>query len=97
MKLALFNGSKCIKKQIIYWVFTAEGLMYLCLLIVGGTLVQRIASCLEVLDGFMRQSCPVVASMVVAEKRAGSDGLATVVECVSSIMGKSKMASSVLE
>jgi fatty acid synthase len=71
--------------------------MYSCLCIVGGTIVQRIASCLEVLDGFMRQSCPVVASMVVAEKHVGSDGHATVVESVSSIMGKSNMASSVLE
>jgi hypothetical protein len=54
--------------------------------------VQRIASCLEVLDGFLRQSCPVVASMVVAEKHSESDGHASVVECVSSIMGKSKVA-----
>jgi hypothetical protein len=59
--------------------------------------MQKIASCLKVLDGFMRQSYPVVASMVVAEKCVGIDGPATVVECVSSIIGKSKMASSVLE
>jgi hypothetical protein len=50
-----------------------------------------------VLDGFMRQSCPVVASMVVAEKRAGSDGPTTVVECVSTIMGKFRITSSMLE
>jgi hypothetical protein len=55
----------------------------------GGTVIQRIASCLEVLDGFMRQSCPVVSSMVVADKQAGSGGAATVVDCISSIMGMS--------
>lgn len=53
----------------------------------GGTLLQRITSCLEVLDVFMRQSCPVVASMVVAEKHSGSGGFATAVECCSSILG----------
>jgi hypothetical protein len=74
----------------------AEDLLYSCLCIAGGTLVQRIASCLEVLDGFMRQSCPVVASMVVAEKHAGSSEHGTVVECVSSIIGKSEMGSGVL-
>jgi fatty acid synthase len=58
----------------------------------AGTVPQRIASCLEVLDGFMRQSCPIVSSMVVAEKDAGSDGPATVVDCVSRIMGMSKIA-----
>ncbi|XP_021925474.1 fatty acid synthase-like, partial [Zootermopsis nevadensis] len=52
-----------------------------------GTVVQRIASCLEVFNRFMRQLCPVVASMVVAEKRAGSDGPGNVLECVSTIMG----------
>jgi hypothetical protein len=59
---------------------------------VGGTLLQRIESCLEVLDGFMRLSCPVVSSMVVAEKDAGSDGPGTVVDCVSRILGMSKVA-----
>jgi hypothetical protein len=49
--------------------------------------VQRITSCLEVLDVFMRQSCPLVASMIVAEKHSGSGGFATVVECCSSILG----------
>jgi hypothetical protein len=61
--------------------------------VAGGAQLQRIASCLEVLDGFMRQSYPVVSSMVVAEKHAGSDGPVTIVERVSSIMGKPKMAS----
>jgi hypothetical protein len=59
---------------------------------VGGTLLQRIDSCLEVLDGFMRLSCPVVSSMVVAEKNAGSDGLRTVVDCFSHVLGMFKIA-----
>jgi hypothetical protein len=44
----------------------------------------------------MRQSCPVVASMVVAQKHAGSSEHGTVVEYVSSIMGKPEMDSGVL-
>jgi hypothetical protein len=49
-----------------------------------------------VLGGFMRQSCPVVASMVVAEKHAGSSEHGSVVECVSKMMGKSEMSSGVM-
>jgi hypothetical protein len=86
---------KIYQKQAVHWVFTAEGLLYSCLCIAGGTLVQRIASCLEVLDGFMRQSCPIVASMVVAEKHTGSDE--SIVECISSIIGESRMTSCLLE
>jgi hypothetical protein len=59
---------------------------------VGGFLSQRIDSCLEVLDGFMRLSCPVVLSMVLAEENAESDGLRTVVDCVSHILGMFKIA-----
>jgi hypothetical protein len=43
-----------------------------------------------VLEGFMRQSCPVVATMVLAEKHAGSVGPVDIVECVRSIMCKLK-------
>ncbi|KAK7792288.1 hypothetical protein R5R35_011035 [Gryllus longicercus] len=39
---------------------------------IGGTLQQRLTSCLDVLDGFLAQTHAVVASMVVAEKRAGA-------------------------
>jgi hypothetical protein len=35
----------------------------------------------------MKQSYPVVASMVVAEKRGGSAGSGTIVDCVSNILG----------
>ncbi|CAG2054468.1 unnamed protein product [Timema podura] len=56
-------------------------------LVIGGTLQQRISSCLFVLDGFLRQPHPVVSSMVVAEKRAGSGSSASIVECVTNILG----------
>ncbi|KAJ4436148.1 hypothetical protein ANN_18778, partial [Periplaneta americana] len=55
-------------------------------IVIGGTLPQKISSCLQELDGFMQQSCPVVASMVVAEKRADSEGASNVVTCVSNIL-----------
>jgi fatty acid synthase len=54
----------------------------------GGTLQQKISSCLEVLNGFMMQSYPVVASMVVAEKCGGSAGSGNIVDRVSNVLGK---------
>ena len=57
-------------------------------LVIGGTLQQRITSCLHELDGFLQQKKPVVSSMVVAEKKAGGSGSANVVETVLSIMGR---------
>ncbi|XP_034230761.1 fatty acid synthase-like [Thrips palmi] len=56
-------------------------------LVIGGTLQQRISSCLYVLDSFLRQPCAVVASMVVAEKRAGSGAGGNVVDAVVNILG----------
>ncbi|XP_015113123.1 fatty acid synthase [Diachasma alloeum] len=53
----------------------------------GGTLQQRIASCLHELDGFLNQKCPVVASMVVTENRAGSSGCLNIADTVLNIMG----------
>jgi hypothetical protein len=53
----------------------------------GGTLSQKISSCLEVLNGFLTQSYPVVASMVVAEKCGGSTGSGNIVDCVSNMLG----------
>ncbi|XP_017047341.1 fatty acid synthase [Drosophila ficusphila] len=38
--------------------------------VVGGTLPQRMNSCLETMDLFLQQPHPVMASMVLAEKRA---------------------------
>lgn len=57
-------------------------------LVIGGTLQQRITSCLYELDGLLRQKKPVVASMVVAEKRAGGAGALNIVDMVLNIMGK---------
>lgn len=54
----------------------------------GGTLQQRISSCLIELDALLTTDTePVVASMVVAEKRIGSDGKGNLIECVCNIMG----------
>ncbi|XP_065219793.1 fatty acid synthase isoform X2 [Planococcus citri] len=55
--------------------------------VIGGTLQQRISSCLEVMDYFIKQPNPIVASMVVAEKRSGSSGSGTIVDTVANILG----------
>lgn len=39
--------------------------------VIGGTLPQRMSSCLATLDKFLQQPHPVLASMVLAEKRGG--------------------------
>ncbi|XP_023289558.1 fatty acid synthase [Orussus abietinus] len=56
-------------------------------LVIGGTLQQRISSCLQELDGFLQQDRPIVASMVVAEKRSGGAGATDIVGTVLNIMG----------
>ncbi|CAL7939125.1 unnamed protein product [Xylocopa violacea] len=55
-------------------------------LVLSGTLPQTIASCLEELDKFMIHNKPIVASMVVAEKRASVNETTNVLEAVMSIM-----------
>lgn len=55
-------------------------------LVIGGTLQQKITSCLNELDVLMNQEAAVVSSMVVAEKRLGS-GEQTVVDVVANILG----------
>jgi len=57
-------------------------------LVIGGTLQQKVSSCLEKLENFLLQDRPVVSSMVVAEKRVGAYGAANVLEAVANIMGK---------
>uniref|UniRef100_A0A7G8Z9J8 oleoyl-[acyl-carrier-protein] hydrolase n=1 Tax=Meteorus pulchricornis TaxID=51522 RepID=A0A7G8Z9J8_9HYME len=55
-------------------------------LIIGGTLQQKISSCLQVLNSFLMQNAGVVGSMVVAEKKnSGSDSL-NIVDTVLNIM-----------
>lgn len=54
---------------------------------IGGTLQQRISSCLAELDALMTSdSEPIVSSMVVAEKRIGGDGKGNLIESVLNIM-----------
>ena len=57
----------------------------------GGTLPQKVGSCLEVLDGFMKQPYPIVASTVVADKCAGSGGYDNLTACVAGTMGMSDL------
>lgn len=60
--------------------------------VIGGTLPQRITSCLEVLDLFLCQQSPVMSSFVLAERtmaksEAGSQR--NLVDAVAHILGKS--------
>ena len=55
-------------------------------LVIGGTLQQRISSCLEVLDVLLRHDYPVVSSMIVAEKHHKGDILSAV-EAVAHVIG----------
>ncbi|XP_044764578.1 fatty acid synthase-like [Coccinella septempunctata] len=60
---------------------------------IGGTLQQRITSCLQVMDTFLRQKeASVVASMLVAEKRSGSGGADNIVDAVANILGIKKQS-----
>lgn len=55
---------------------------------IGGTLQQRISSCLVELDALLTTVTePIVSSMVVAEKRIGSDNKGNLIESVCNIMG----------
>ncbi|KAL7036629.1 hypothetical protein ACKWTF_008882 [Chironomus riparius] len=54
---------------------------------IGGTLQQRITSCLEVLDDLMCEKEPIVSSMVVAEKKSFGISKGNIVETVMNIMG----------
>nr|XP_050849711.1 fatty acid synthase-like [Vespula vulgaris] len=56
-------------------------------LVIGGTLQQRITSCLQELNRFLLQDKPIVASMVVAEKRSDSNSADNVVDTILNIMG----------
>ncbi|XP_055550797.1 fatty acid synthase [Wyeomyia smithii] len=55
--------------------------------VIGGTLPQRMPSCLQTIDFFMQQPCPVLASMVVAEKRKAETGGAGLVSSIANILG----------
>ncbi|KAG7491726.1 hypothetical protein MATL_G00007310 [Megalops atlanticus] len=59
--------------------------------VIGGTLPQRIASCLEVLDRFLNQPRPVMSSFVLAERavtaKSEGSGQRDLVEAVAHILG----------
>lgn len=59
---------------------------------VSGTVPQRIASCLEVLDLFLSQPHPVLSSLVLAEKAAvahgDGDGQRDLLKAVAHILGE---------
>ncbi|VVC29836.1 Hypothetical protein CINCED_3A014905 [Cinara cedri] len=58
--------------------------------VVGGTLPQRMASCLSAFDIFLQHPQPVLASMVLAEKRKGGSGGAgqvSLINAVANILG----------
>ena len=58
---------------------------------IGGTLPQRITSCLEVLDLFLNQPHPVLSSFVLAEKAASrgpSGSQQDLVKAVAHILGE---------
>ncbi|XP_068156554.1 fatty acid synthase [Drosophila tropicalis] len=54
---------------------------------IGGTLQQRISSCLQELDHLLTAEAPIVSSMVVAEKRSGRSGNESIIDAVMNIMG----------
>lgn len=59
--------------------------------VVGGTLPQRILSCLNVLDFFLCQQQPVMSSFVLAEKtvvKSDSGSQKNLVDAVAHILGK---------
>ncbi|KAI8043079.1 hypothetical protein M5D96_004405 [Drosophila gunungcola] len=56
--------------------------------VVGGTLPQRMNSCLDTLDLFLQQPHPVMASMVVAEKRKSEQASRmSLIATIANIMG----------
>ncbi|XP_046963777.1 fatty acid synthase-like [Vanessa cardui] len=54
---------------------------------IGGTLQQRISSCLLSLDKFLKQDAVIVSSIVVAEKKIGDSGCGSIVDAVAQIVG----------
>lgn len=56
-------------------------------LVIGGTLQQKISSCLSVLDRFLTQDNPIVSSMVVAEKLDKRIRGGSAVNVVATILG----------
>lgn len=56
--------------------------------VIGGTLPQRMVSCLQTMDTFMQQPHAVLASMVIAEKRkADASGGVSLMAAIANILG----------
>ncbi|XP_054742931.1 fatty acid synthase [Anastrepha obliqua] len=55
--------------------------------VIGGTLPQRMNSCLQTIDLFLQQPHPVLASMVVAEKRSSDPSGISLVAAIANILG----------
>nr|NP_001137778.2 fatty acid synthase 1, isoform C [Drosophila melanogaster]ACL82985.2 fatty acid synthase 1, isoform C [Drosophila melanogaster] len=56
--------------------------------VIGGTLPQRMPSCLQTIDLFLQQPHPVVASMVVAEKRKSDQSAGvSLIATIANILG----------
>ena len=65
--------------------------------VIGGTLPQRIHSCLQTLDRFLNQPEPVLSSYVLAERKVKSmseDGGKSLAESVAHILGEKREKSS---
>ncbi|XP_031348358.1 fatty acid synthase-like [Photinus pyralis] len=60
-------------------------------IVISGTLQQRVASCLSTLETFLLQNEPIVASMVVAEKKSVAEGAESVISAIKGIMGITDM------
>ncbi|XP_067204753.1 fatty acid synthase-like [Linepithema humile] len=61
-------------------------------MVIGGTLQQKITSCIAKLEDFLLQKQPIVASMVVAEKRLNTFDAFSIVETVANIMNLKDMS-----
>nr|XP_012234197.1 PREDICTED: LOW QUALITY PROTEIN: fatty acid synthase-like [Linepithema humile] len=61
-------------------------------MVIGGTLQQKIISCIAKLEDFLLQKQPTVASMVVAEKRLNTFDASSIVETVANIMNLKDMS-----
>ncbi|XP_076288350.1 fatty acid synthase 1 [Lasioglossum baleicum] len=62
---------------------------------IGGTMPQRIGSCLETMDVFLQQPHPVLASMCVTDLRKGQDttNKVSIVQAIANILGIKKLES----
>ncbi|XP_076656220.1 fatty acid synthase-like [Halictus rubicundus] len=62
---------------------------------IGGTMPQRIGSCLETMDVFLQQTYPVLASMCVADQRKSQEttNKVSIVQAIANILGIKKLES----